>query len=169
MRFAPGVVVALAACGTDGRTIPDGSAAGADAIEPIDGAPSGDATEVPPDGIPPNLTPCEEAVFHADLAWIQAQIFDVSCTTRCHGDSPPAAELSLLPGESRAALVGVASTEFAGWLRVAPGDPGASMLMVQIGGVPGPDLEAYMPLGQPMLCIEKIDAIRRWIAAGAQP
>jgi hypothetical protein len=40
---------------------------------------------------------------------------------------------------------------------------------VQIGGEPGPELEGFMPWNQPKLCDEKIDAIRRWIAAGANP
>lgn len=136
----------------------------------IDGSTTvADAMPVPPDGIPAGLTPCEEAVYHSDLAWIQTAIFDVSCTDKCHGDTPPAAGMSLLAGQSRAALVNVSSTQFAGWQRVVPNSPSQSMLMVQIGGEPGPELEGYMPWGQPKLCVEKIDAIRRWVAAGALP
>jgi hypothetical protein len=43
------------------------------------------------------------------------------------------------------------------------------MLMVQLGGEPGPALEGLMPWGQPTLCDPMIDAVRRWIAAGASP
>lgn len=163
------MVLVLAACGTDVRTDPDDQDMLGDdpAVLPDGGV--ADAMPIPPDGIPPGLTPCEEAVYHSDLAWIQRAIFDVSCTNRCHADTPPAGGLSLRPGESRAAMVNVPSREFPNWMRVVPGNPGASMLMVQVGGEPGPELEGFMPWGQPMLCREMIDAMRRWIAEGAQP
>ena len=77
--------------------------------------------------------------------------------------------MSLRPGEARAAMVNVVSHHDANWIRVVPGRAAESMLMVQIGGEPGPPLEGYMPWGMPKLCVEKIDAIRRWIAAGANP
>lgn len=125
-----------------------------------------DAVSIPPDGIPGHLTPCEEAVYHSDLAWIQSKVFDASCTS-CHDSSSPAAGLTLLADRARGALVNVASTSFSGWTRVVPGNPAASMLMVQLGGEPGPELEQLMPPGQQPLCVEKVDAIRRWIAAGA--
>jgi hypothetical protein len=163
------IVVAAAACGgTDVNTMPNDR----DSTKPDAGGGSthvADAMPVPPDGIPANLTPCEEAVYHSDLAWIQAQVFDVSCTTMCHGDTPPAASMSLRAGEARASLVNVRSTQFPDWIRVVPGSPAQSMLMVQLGGEPGPALEGLMPWGMPKLCDEKIDAIRRWIAAGANP
>lgn len=161
------VALALGACGTDVRendqssTQPDAGTDGSMIVV--------DAMPVPPDGIPPNLTPCEEAVYHSDLEWIQAEIFDVSCLTRCHGAASPAAGMSLERGESRAAMVNIRSRTDSNWLRVAPGNPSASMLLVQLGGEPGPELEGFMPWGQPLLCDEKIDSIRRWIAAGANP
>jgi hypothetical protein len=171
MRLSLSIALALTACGTDVRTgAEDEDTHGS--TNPDAGMqddPVVDAMPVPPDGIPPGLTPCEEAVYHSDLAWIQTAIFDVSCTNRCHGDTPPDANMSLRPGEAHASLVNVASTQFSGWTRVVPGNPGASMLMVQIGGEPGPELEGLMPWGQPKLCDPMIDAIRRWIAAGALP
>jgi hypothetical protein len=167
MYKTPCIVFALAAaCGTDVTTTPSDQ----DTMRPDAGRDAGtvaDAKPIPPDGIPVGLEPCEEAAYHSDLAWIQSAIFDVSCTDKCHGAEPPAAHMSLRAGQSHAALVNVASHHTAGWLRVAPGNPGASMLMVQIGGEPGPELEGLMPWGQPKLCDGKIDAIRRWIAAGA--
>lgn len=169
MRSSSWFVLLVAACGTDVNTMPTdqgstGPDAGTDGSSHVP-----DAMPIPPDGIPPNLTPCEEAVYHSDLPWIQEQVFDVSCTTMCHGDASPAAQLSLKPGESRAALVNVRSTQFPDWTRVVPGSAAQSMLMVQLGGEPGPALEGTMPWGQPKLCDEKIDAIRRWIAGGANP
>lgn len=122
---------------------------------------------VPDDGAP--LTPCEEAVFHSDLAWIQTNIFDANCTTGCHSGANPAAGMNLSAGNARANLVGVTSTYDSSWKRVVAGSSPDSMLMVQIGGEPGPELEGYMPWGQPRLCGEMIDSIRRWITAGAAP
>jgi hypothetical protein len=169
MRFSCCFVLAIAACGTDVSSTPNDQ----DSTNPDAGTGGSmhvaDAMPIPPDGIPPNLTPCEEAVYHSDLTWIQDQIFNVSCTTMCHGDASPAAQLSLKPGEARAALVNVRSTQFPDWTRVVPGSPAQSMLLVQLGGEPGPALEGTMPWGQPKLCDEKIDTVRRWIAAGANP
>jgi len=168
MRNMLSIVLVLAACGTDVNTMPDDQGS----THPDAGAGSthvADAMPIPPDGIPPNLTPCEQAVYHSDLPWIQTFVFDVSCTTKCHGDTPPAAGMSLRPGEARAAMVNVVSHHDPSWMRVVPGSPARSMLMVQIGGEPGPQLEGLMPWGMPKLCDEKIDTIRRWIAAGANP
>jgi hypothetical protein len=127
-----------------------------------------DARETPPDGIPAGLTPCEEAVYHSDFAWVKRTVFDVSCATSdCHTGPSPKAEMDLSAGAAYASLVNVPSTQFDGWMRVTPNSSPNSMLMVQIGGEPGPELEGYMPWGQPRLCAEQVDAIRRWIAAGA--
>ena len=170
MRFTL-LIFALAACGKDVMTDPEdeGSLEGTLPDAGGGGGAVADAMPVPPDGIPPGLAPCDEAVYHSDFTFIQEKVFDVSCTTKCHGDSPPAAHMSLLPGQSHAALINVTSHYDATWKRVVPGNPGASMLMVQIGGEPGPELEGFMPWGQPKLCTPLIDAIRRWIAAGALP
>ena len=167
MRFIPSIALVLAACGTDLSTMRDHDSTADAAIDGSTNVP--DAVPIPPDGIPSNLTPCEAAVYHSDLAWIQAYVFDVSCTTKCHGDTPPAAAMSLRPDEARAAMVNVPSHHEPGWVRVVPGSSPSSMLMVEIGGEPGPPLEGFMPWGMPKLCNEKIDAIRRWIAAGANP
>src|SRR6476646_646172 len=90
MRFLLISALALVACGNDVRNTDDDD----DSVDPDAGGGGSativDAMRVPPDGIPPNLTPCEEAVYHSDLAWIQAKVFNESCTTECHGDSPPA-------------------------------------------------------------------------------
>jgi hypothetical protein len=177
MRWFSSIVLVLTACGTDVRTMPPGD----DPNDPtVDGgvtpSPDGGGTVIPPsdggvdpDSIPPDLTPCEAAVYHSSLAWIQAEIFDVSCTDKCHSGAFPGAGMNLTPGFAHAHLVGVASSTHAGWTRVVPGNPGASMLMVQIGGEPGPELEGLMPWNQPKLCDEMIDAVRRWIQQGAPP
>src|SRR5678815_2692110 len=99
MRCTPSLVFVLAACGTDVNTMPNDQGS----MQPDAGGSSGpvaDAMPIPPDGIPPNLTPCEEAIYHSDLAFIQDKVFNASCTTMCHGDSPPAAQMSLRPDMS---------------------------------------------------------------------
>lgn len=171
MRLAPTLVLALlTACGTDVRTQGNDSDPGVDGGVKTDGGGNTtvvDARVPPPDGIPQGLAPCDEAVYHSDLTFIQEKVFDVSCLTGCHSGQFPRADLDLSRGAAHAALVAVQSHHDAGWMRVTPGNPGASMLMVQIGGEPGPELEGLMPWGEPKLCDPLIDAIRRWIASGA--
>lgn len=118
---------------------------------------------------------CLEAMQHSDLTWIQDKIFQPSCAgfRDCHqGAAVDAAHLSLERGQSHTQLVDVA-TEFmpTAYVRVKPGDPAASYLMIAIGSIPGPLKEGVgtMPYNSPLLCKEKRDAIERWIAGGAQP
>lgn len=169
MRVLPAVTLALtASCGTDVKT---GSS------DPVDTLPDAgsstsmtmhDAAPLPTDGEPPGLAPCDAAIYHQDFAFIQEKIFTPSCaTSMCHTGSDPDAGQDLSAGLAYASLINVRSTQFSDWKRVVPGDPGASMLMVQLGGEPGPELEATMPWGEPKLCDPLIDSVRRWIAAGA--
>lgn len=176
MRVVSAVVLVLGACGVDPRSKPtfdpdpdDDDVDAGMRPERGDGGTTmvADARDVPPDGIPSGLESCEEAIYHSDFTWIQTSVFDVWCTDGCHSGASPSARMNLTPGNAYAALVNVPSTQFSGWVRVSPGAPGASMLMVQIGGEPGPPLEGFMPWGQPRLCDEQVDAIRRWIASGA--
>jgi hypothetical protein len=125
------------------------------------------AVDASPDAPPQPLTPCEEATMHSDLAWIQQAVFAKSCTGgSCHDATSPQAQLDLTAPHAYGELVSVKSTIYTSWNLVTPGDPDASMLMVRLGGASGPDVDV-MPKGQPALCAEKVDAIRRWIAAGA--
>lgn len=129
------------------------------------------------DAMPPDANPrCLEAVDHSDLAWIQENVFTPSCSrfTACHqGRALMANELSLEDGDAHAQLVGVASVEenADGMLRVAPGDPENSYLMVLLGYY-GSDHPAIgdgglMPYNSPLLCDEMQEAVKRWIEAGA--
>jgi hypothetical protein len=177
MRLVVTLLVTAAACSSsDGTTsMQDSSDPGVDGGERTDGGSpttDGDARVPPPfdagpDGQPANLTPCEEAVYHSDLAWIQTKIFAASCTSgSCHDATTPQAKLDLTAGHAFAELVNVKSTIYTSWNLVTPGDPAASMLMVRLGGASGPTVDT-MPKGQATLCSEKIEAVRRWIAAGA--
>jgi hypothetical protein len=78
--------------------------------------------------------------------------------------------LSLAPGVAYSNLVGVASITDPPRLRVVPGDPEESVLWRKVAartagldGVPG----LGMPIGDPPLDVNELEALRLWIAAGA--
>lgn len=124
-----------------------------------------------PDAAPASPS-CQEATTHADLAWIQDNIFSKSCAfSGCHkGTAVNAGSLSLEKGVSHDALVGKPATTKSGMTRVAVGMPAASYLLIAMGGEPGPmPSGGLMPQGQPKLCPEKLDAVKRWIEGGAKP
>ena len=62
-------------------------------------------------------------------------------------------------------LVGVASNQVPGILRVAVGDPANSYLIQKLEGTAGSG--AQMPLGGPALSRSSVDVIRQWITDGA--
>jgi hypothetical protein len=135
-------------------------------------------TGVGDDG-PPDASPsCLEAVAHSDLEWLQDEVFSKSCAafTSCHkGAAASAARLNLEAGNTLANTVNVpAKSEPAaqmGWQIIVPGDPAASYLMVLIdhesagGRFAGPLPEAGpMPFNNPLVCLEKRQAVERWIS-----
>lgn len=131
-------------------------------------------TAAEPNGTPDGGTgnPCDEAKTHSDLAWIQTNIFTPSCAFgTCHkAPAVAAGHLILDAGQSHGQLVNTASTSASSWMRVVPGDSAKSYLLVAIGAQSGPrPVDGIMPLSNPPLCSDKVDAIRRWIAAGAPP
>jgi hypothetical protein len=147
-----------------GRTDGGGSTTAADARVP---PPIDAAIDAALDAAPANLTPCDEAAVHSDLAWIQDKIFTPSCAKgSCHDADAPRANLDLSTGHAHHELVNVKSTIYTSWMLVASGDSAASMLMVRLGGEAGPEV-IPMPMGSDPLCQPMIDAIRRWIVSGA--
>jgi hypothetical protein len=113
---------------------------------------------------------CQQAALHSDFVWIRDNIFAVSCSafSSCHQGTRAAGMLNLTTAKAYDQLVNVAALE-PGWVRVVPGDPDHSYLLVKISGAPGPLGDGgVMPPNSAPLCEPKIDAIRRWIAAGAQ-
>jgi hypothetical protein len=174
MRLALSLAIVLVGCGVDTTPRMMGGGGGSDpGVDAGTGGGGGssapvDARMAPPDGIPQGLAPCDEAGYHSDFSWVQRSVFDVSCAVSgCHNTVERKASLDLSTGHAYASLVNVASTQHTGWMRVVPGSSPESMLMVQIGGEPGPALEGYMPWGMPRLCNAQVDAIRRWVSAGA--
>ena len=127
------------------------------------------------DSTTPTSPACAEADGYQNLASIETKIFSGSCAlSSCHGGR--ATQPALGAGKAYAALVNVRSQLDPSRTLVVPGDPQQSFLMVMLGAVaPGamsPPLSAVptpgvMPLAGTQLCTEKLDAISRWIEAGA--
>lgn len=134
----------------------------------------GDDGSTAPDAAP--ISPaCQEATEHSDLAWIQDNVFTPSCAlaSACHqGMAQSAAGLNLEAGMSETNLVNVAAKAegIEGEIFVVPGDSASSYLMVIIdheskgGRLSGPlPPSGTMPFNNPLMCVEKRDAIARWI------
>jgi hypothetical protein len=170
MRTSLILLLVAGACGKDGTSLdpdtnPDGGVA-------PDGKVIGasDAAAGEPDAIV-ELTECQEAMQHSDLAWIQQKIFTPSCaTSECHAGSDPEVGLNLEAGRAYANLVNKNASTVQGWQRVVPGTLATSYLVVAFGRADGPPpRDGFMPLGADALCVEKLEAVERWILAGAQP
>ena len=100
------------------------------------------------------------------LSAIETEVFAHNCTlSSCHGAQSPQEGMSLV-SPSHAALSGVPSTEVPALMRIAPGDPAGSYLLQKITSAT-PQEGVRMPPDQP-LPAHKTEAIRLWIAAGAQ-
>src|SRR6202171_177339 len=108
-------------------------------------------------GVPPPPT----AALHS----IQDNVFTPICG-RCHSGAGAPEGLALDAAHSYALLVGVPSNEAAGLLRVKPGVPDSSYIVLKLQGSPG-IVGAQMPCGGPPLPQSTIDVIRQWITNGA--
>lgn len=104
------------------------------------------------------------AGFNPTFSEIQANVFTPDCATAgCH-DAVASAGLDLTSGASYAMLVGIASSQEPGILRIAAGDPGASYLVQKLEGTAATGQQ--MPVGG-ALTQPEIDVIRQWIIDGA--
>lgn len=164
------LLLVAAACGNDGTSLdtnPDGGVVVAPDGKIIGPA---DAPVSEPDAIV-ELTECQEATQHADLAWIQQKVFTPSCATAmCHAGADPEVGLNLEAGRAYANLVNRNASTVPNWRRVVPGSLTTSYLVVAFGRADGPPpRDGFMPLGADPLCVEKLEAVERWILAGAQP
>ncbi|MBC7978717.1 MAG: hypothetical protein H7138_27340 [Myxococcales bacterium] len=120
-----------------------------------------------------------EAGQHADLEFIEKSIFMPGCAfTSCHnGGNTAAGKIDLRPGQSHAHLVNFTSAIDPTRKLVVPNDVNASYLMLMLRDFPPqeasppgqdpPERAGYMPMGNATLCCQKLDAIERWILAGA--
>jgi len=117
---------------------------------------------------------CLEAVNHAEFSWLQINVFTPSCAfSGCHDSpqAPPAPGITF----SYDHLVNVPSQLDPSRTLVVPNDVQASYLMLMLGDYPAsmstppgtvPSV-GLMPQGAPRLCCQKLDALDRWIQAGA--
>ena len=148
------VMLAVAGCGSGGGDDGGGGAAPA----PGGGTTGGGTTGGGATGGNPNL----QATFQS----IQDNVFTPICTA-CHTGASAPQGLRLDAANSFALLVGVASSEVPGTLRVAPGNPSASYLIQKLEGTAA--VGARMPLNGTPLAQADINMIRQWITDGAQP
>lgn len=114
------------------------------------------------------------------LSWIEPNIFNRNCgSTSCHsptaGGGAPGGTI-VLTTESHDKLVNVDTTLAAGRKHVVPGNVAQSYLMVVLRHLPLAEADPpapeprnglYMPQNTPPICCQKLDAIARWIEAGA--
>lgn len=98
---------------------------------------------------------------------IQTTIFNTNCAVSgCHAGSSPAQGMNLSAGAAYDAIVGVPSNERPELLRVDPGNPDESYLLLKIEGDPS-IVGSRMPLGRTPLSDEQIQLVRDWIEDGA--
>jgi hypothetical protein len=95
---------------------------------------------------------------------IQDNVFTAICSA-CHAGANAPLGLRLDAGNSYALLVGVPSAESPSTLRIKPGDPDNSYLVMKIEGRAA--VGGRMPLGGPPLSASTIAEIRQWITDGA--
>src|ERR1051326_1252699 len=117
---------------------------------------------------------CGEALSHSDLTWLQDNVFTHQCAlSGCHnggntaGGMPP----DLRSGMSYTYLVNAMSNLEPTRTLVVPGDPAKSYMLVMLGQIKPADADppagpiqsniGTMPMGNPLLCVEKRDAIDR--------
>jgi hypothetical protein len=124
---------------------------------------------------------CIEADNHSDLTWIQTNIFNKQCTfTGCHnGGNTDAGKIDLRDMQSYTHLVNVTSDLEPSRKLVIPGNSAQSYLQVMIGKIKPAEADppagpitvrvGLMPMDNngALLCCQKLDAIDRWIVAGA--
>lgn len=102
----------------------------------------------------------------ARLTVIQQTIFDRHCVSDCHELVNAAANLKLAPGKSYQELVQQASHQISSRVRVVPGDPARSYLMIKMEGGAGM-VGDRMPRLAPPRPKAELDLIRAWITRGA--
>jgi hypothetical protein len=106
------------------------------------------------------------------LPAIQANIFTPSCNfSSCHSSGSAAGGLVLASGTSFAKLVNVLSAQTTaknqGLLRVKPGDPAGSFLIIKLKATLARGYGDHMPDTGQQLSDAQLSAISNWIVLGA--
>lgn len=123
------------------------------------------------DGLDTNGRPIDEDVaampLSAEFGSIQDNIFTPSCAIPgCHVGAAAPQGLRLDEGNSFALLVGMPSMQVPEQLRVSPGNPDSSYLILKLEGTAA--VGGRMPLnGPPFLPQATVDVVRQWISDGA--
>jgi hypothetical protein len=133
-----------------------------------------------------NTQSCLDADAHSDFTFVQATILKPKCTfSGCHeGGTSKAGMMDLRTKDSAYThLVSVASMLDTSRMLVVPGNSHQSFMMAIMGEfklseadppltvIPNDDkgnTVGTMPQNAPVICCQKLDAIERWITAGAQ-
>jgi hypothetical protein len=151
----------------------------------LDHATFSDAAETRLCKVSTNTQSCLDADAHSDFTFIQASIIKPKCIfSGCHdGGTSKQGMLDLRTQNSAYAnLVGATSVLDPTRIDVVPSNAHQSFLMVMLGAFKpeeaDPPLTAIpndsmgnkvgtMPQGSSIICCQKLDAIERWINAGA--
>jgi hypothetical protein len=133
----------------------------------------------------PTTSSCVDAVGHAELSYIQANIIAPKCSafSECHGHDQTQDDLDLSTAAGTFNMAGSASELDPTRMLVVPGNVNASLLSALIGAIKPSEADppmvslpnakatgkpvTTMPYQNPTMCCEKIDAVTAWIAAGA--
>lgn len=167
LRLLPALLVLVAACRTSLEEVPD-----ADIVD-------GRVCKVAA------TTACKDAETQSSYAWVEANVFSVSCGfSGCHnGAATAAGRIDFkTPGAGHGDLVGIDSTVAPGRKLVVAGEPKQSYLLMIMQQFPPSEMlpmpatnppadVGFMPQGTDNvpLCCQKLDAVERWIMAGAMP
>lgn len=151
----------------------------------LDSAEYRDAAQPRPCAPSSNVQSCLGAEAHSDFTYIYSTMLKPKCTfSGCHNGASTQAGMhdyrTLDAAYSH--LVGAASELDTSRVLVVPGDVSRSFLMVMVGSYKPSEAEpplaaipqddhgmavGTMPQDAPVMCCQKVDAIGRWIAAGA--
>ena len=167
LRLFPAVLVSLAlvACRTSLEDEPDADTSGARVCKVA------------------TTAPCMMAESQASLAWIETNVFAPSCgPSGCHnGSATVAGRFDLKnPGMSHDDIVNADSMIETSRKLVVPGQPKQSYLLMMMRQFPPSEMEPTPAVGPPgdigfmpqnsggaTVCCQKLDAVERWIMAGA--
>jgi hypothetical protein len=105
------------------------------------------------------------SLFKSDIVPLLA----TRCAT-CHLTGAEAGNMSLVPDKALATLVGVKSVEAPSLVRVVPGKPDDSYLIMKLEDthIEKGGSGAQMPFGAPPLSPDNIAKLRQWISEGAK-
>lgn len=103
------------------------------------------------------------------LADIQEKVFSPGCAafSSCHSTTGHAGRCDLTAGSAWTSLVGKTANSDSSRVLVVPGHPEQSFLIAKLRGALANGEGERMPLRNPPLSEETIQAIEAWIASGA--